>query len=48
MILKINSNFLLSSRIRAGAQIKTGAGPPARAGPMKSVRISKQLKLHFL
>jgi hypothetical protein len=48
MILNMNTNFLLSSQIRAGPQIKTGAGPPARAGPTKSVRISQQQKLHFL
>lgn len=47
MILNITTYFLLSSQIRAGPQIKTGAGPPARAGPVKSVRISIQLKLYI-
>ena len=45
--MTLNTNFLLSSQIRAGPQIKTGAGPPVRAGPTKSVRISKQQKHHF-
>ncbi len=47
MTLNINTNFLLSSQIRAGPQIKTGAGPPVRAGPTKSVRISKQQKVTY-
>lgn len=47
MILNMNTIFLLSSQIRAGPQIKTGAGPPVRAGPTKSVRISQQQQLHI-
>jgi len=47
MILNINTNFLLSSQIRAGPQIKTGTGPPVRAGPTKSVRVSQQQEVTY-
>ena len=47
MILNMNTNLLLSSQIRAGPQLKNGTGPPVRDGPMKSVRISKQLNIHI-